>query len=381
MNTLLRRLRTPFIILSLLALTAAGIWWKTRPQAIPVTVQRIALGTVEASVSNTRAGSVEACRRTRLSTQQGGRIVWLGVKEGDQVHAGQALLRLWNDDQTAQITVANSQVELAERRRDEVCLQAATALREAQRQTQLRSQGFISESKEDAARSEAETRRASCSTASADVHQAEAKRAAARVEQGRTSLIAPFAGTIAKIVGELGEYATPSPPGVSTPPAIDLIDTTCLYIKAPMDEVDAPRIKTGQSTRLSFDALPGVTLHGRVRRVAPYVLAVEKQSRTVEIEVAFNTPPQGLLVGYSADVEVILNTRQNILRVPTSALQEGRRVLILNPHSARLERREVTLGMSNWEYAEVTSGLKVGDQVVTSLDREGVKAGILARAE
>ena len=64
------------------------------------------------------------------------------------------------------------------------------------------------------------------------------------------------AGTIAKIVGEVGEYSTPSPPGVPTPPAIDLIDDSCLYVKAPMDEVDAPKISAGQSVRISLDALP-----------------------------------------------------------------------------------------------------------------------------
>ena len=67
---------------------------------------------------------------------------------------------------------------------------------------------------------------------------------------------APFAGTVAKIVGEVGEYSTPSPPGVPTPPAIDLIDDTCLYVRAPMDEVDAPQDHAGQPVRISFDALP-----------------------------------------------------------------------------------------------------------------------------
>ncbi|MBM4189822.1 MAG: efflux RND transporter periplasmic adaptor subunit [Betaproteobacteria bacterium] len=378
----IRRWRTPLLTLMLLALTASGIWWKTRPEPIAVTVHTVALGAVEATVSNTRAGSVEACRRTRLSTLAGGRIVWLGVKEGDHVTAGQPLLRLWNDDQAAQTTLASTQVELARRRMDEVCSQAGNAEREAKRQTRLREQGFVSESKEEAARTEAEARNKACITARADITQAEAKLAVTRVEHGRTTLVAPFAGIVAKIVGELGEYSTPSPPGISTPPAIDLIDTRCLYVKAPMDEIDAPRIRPGQPARLSFDALPGITLKGRVRRVAPYVLAVEKQSRTVEIEIGFDAPAdaQKLLVGYSADVEILLDRRDAVLRVPASAIQEGRRVLLLNPQTNRLETREIRTGMANWEYAEVIAGLKAGDQVVTSLDRDGVKAGILARA-
>jgi multidrug resistance efflux pump len=158
---------------------------------------------------------------------------------------------------------------------------------------ELRAKGFVSTSEEEAARTEAEVRRAACNTAKADVAQAEAKFKATRVEQGRTSpSTRPFDGTVAKIVGELGEYSTPSPPGVPTPPAIDLIDDSCLYVKAPMDEVDAPKISAGQPVRITLDALPGKVFPARCKRVAPYVSAVEKQARTVDIEVDFDNPAE-----------------------------------------------------------------------------------------
>ena len=194
-------------------------------------------------------------------------------------------------------------------------------------------------------------------------------------------LVAPFDGTVAKIVGEVGEYSTPSPPGVPTPPAIDLIDESCLYVDAPMDEVDAPKIHAGQPVRITLDALPGKSFPGKVRRVAPYVTAVEKQARTVEIEVVFDDPkaPGRLLVGYSADVEVILEARRDVLRVPTSALLQGGRVLVLD--GERLVERSVKTGVANWEHTEITSGLAAGDKVVTSLDRAGVKAGAAAVVE
>jgi hypothetical protein len=82
-------------------------------------------------------------------------------------------------------------------------------------------------------------------------------------------LYAPFDGTVAKIVGEVGEYSTPSPPGVQTPPAIDLIDDSCLYIKAPMDEVDAPKISAGQPVRISLDALPKQSFAGQGQACRP----------------------------------------------------------------------------------------------------------------
>jgi HlyD family secretion protein len=365
------------IIVAVIAIIGLGLFFFTRPKPIPVVLKEVAAGKVEATLANTRAGTVEACQRTKLSTIIGGRIEYLGVKEGDKVKKGQLLLKLWNDDQQAQSALAQTQITLSAKRSEEACIAAVNAEKEAKRQSDLRAKGFVSTSKEEAARTDAEVRRASCNTAKADIVQAEAKLKTTRVEQGRVALYAPFDGIVAKIVGELGEYSTPSPPGVPTPPAIDLIDDSCLYVKAPMDEVDAPKIQVGQPVRITLDALPGKILPGKVRRVAPYVSAVEKQARTVDIEVDFEKPAVAgkLLVGYSADVEIILSGRDQVLRIPTAAIQEGGKVLVFNADSEKLEERLIKAGLTNWEYTEVVEGLTAGERIVTSLDKEGVKAG------
>jgi HlyD family secretion protein len=371
-------LSTPWLRRGLIALVALGAVvaaaaWFGRGKALPVVVSVIAHGKVESTLANTRAGTVEACQRTKLSTIAGGRIEVLAVKEGDRVKKGQLLMKLWNDDQQAQQTLALAQLETAHKRAGEACTTAAAAEREARRQAALREQGFVSSAGEDKARAEADARRAGCAAANADVHQAQARVNVTRVEQRRTVVSAPFDGTVAKIVGEVGEYSTPSPPGVPTPPAIDLIDDSCLYVKAPLDEVDAPRVRAGQPVRISIDALPQRSFAGTVKRVAPYITAVEKQARTVDIDVAFDQPAGPLLVGYSADVEVILGVRDNVLRIPTAALGAGGRVLVVD--ADRLVERRVKTGLANWEYAEVLEGLAAGDAVVTSLERDGVKAG------
>ncbi|MDO9242662.1 MAG: efflux RND transporter periplasmic adaptor subunit, partial [Rhodocyclaceae bacterium] len=249
------------------------------------------------------------------------------------------------------------------------------------RSADLQKRGFISESAEDATRTSAAAKSAACETAKADVLQSQARLAAARIEPRRITLIAPFDGTIAKIVGEVGEYSTPSPPGVPTPPAIDLIDASCLYVKAPMDEVDAPKIHAGQAVKIRLDAYPRQDFAGKVRRVAPFVTAVEKQARTVDVEVDFVSPEKsaGLLVGYSADVEILLEERPAVLRIPTATLQEGRRVLVFA--AGKLEARQIRTGLANWEFTEVLEGLTAGERIVLSLEKEGVKPGAHAVEE
>jgi len=373
-----RRLLVGVIVIALLA---AAIWWLGRPKPIPVVLTEVGRGVVESTVANTRAGTVEACQRTKLSTITGGRIEVLAVKEGDKVRKGQLLMQLWNADQQAEQRLATAALDTARKRVVEACTTAEKARREAERQRDLFNQKFISASAYDNARLEADARDAACTTAKSDVAQSQARVDVTRIVQGRTVLIAPFDGTVAKIVGEVGEYSTPSPPGVATPPAIDLIDESCLYVKAPMDEVDAPKVMVGQPVRITLDALPKQSFPGKVRRVAPYVSAVEKQARTVDIEATFDDPASAgrLLVGYSADVEIILEVRKDALRVPTAALLEGGRVLVLE--QGKLAERKVRTGLANWEHTEVVDGLAAGDRIVTSLERAGVKAGAAAVAE
>jgi HlyD family secretion protein len=370
-----------------LAVIAAGIagaaWYLSRPKPISVVLATVDRGAVERTVANTRAATVTACRRSKLAPLSGGQIAKLRVREGERVKSGQILLELWNENLVAQQRVAEDQLKASQLRAEQACLTADLARRDADRARQLKDQGFISIERVDQAVSEAQTKAVACRAAEADVEQAKAHVTTVQADLSRTYLRAPFAGVVAKISGELGEMTIPSPPGIPTPPAVDLIDDSCLYVTAPIDEVDAPAIRLDMPARISVDAFPDRKFKGHVRRIAPYVLDVEKQARTVDVEVEFSDPKETeiLLVGYSADVEIVLDARTDALRVPTAAIQEGKRVLVFVPATGMLEQRTIATGLANWQYTEVTSGLQPGERVVLSLERAGVKAGIKAKPE
>lgn len=373
-------LRVALIVLAVAAVAAAG-WYFTRARPVAVVLAQVARGTVEATVSNTRAGTVKACRRARMAPPAGGQISQLLVKKGQRVVAGQVLLRLWSKDLQAEEKLAREQLATAGTQAQQACLQADLTEKEAERARQLQARHFISPEGLDQKVSAAKVARAGCVAAHSMVAQSRSRIAVARAALERMTLRAPFAGIVADISGELGEFATPSPPGIPTPPALDLIDDSCLYVSAPIDEVDASHVKAGLPGVITLDAFKGQKFPGRVRRVAPYVLDLEKQARTVEVEMEFNKLPQSdhLLVGYSADVEIVYESHNNVLRIPTSALMEGDHVLLYR--DGVLQDRKVGTGLSNWEYTEIVSGLDAGDRVVLSLDRTGVKAGVRARPD
>jgi HlyD family secretion protein len=103
----------------------------------------------------------------------------------------------------------------------------------------------------------------------------------------------------------------------------------------------------------------------------------------VEVEIEFANPEDsvGLLPGYTADVEVILEQRNNVLRVPTETVLEDSRVLVYKDSDGTLESRRFDSGLSNWRYTEVLSGLEEGERIVLSVDREGVEAGVRVTPE
>ncbi len=373
-----RLLISLLIILAVAALFA----YIQRPHPVSVVVYKVAQGEVLATVTNTRAGTLKACHRSRISPSIGGQIINLPVKKGDEVKAGQLLLEMWNDDLQAQVELAQQDYQRTLSLARQACILAEVAKRDARRLHSLVKKDMVSKESVDQANSQALAKLAACEAANTQIKISQAKIKVAQAALDRTRLTAPFNGRVAEINGELGEFLTPSPVGVATLPAIDLIDYTCLYVSAPIDEVDAPQIRTAMPARISLDAFAGQTFDGVVRRVAAYVLDREKQSRTVEIEVDFNNPDNisNMLPGYSADAEVILQRHEQVLRIPSEALFDNNKVLVFN-NEARLEQRQLKTGISNWSYTEVIDGLAAGEQVVTSIEREGVKAGAYASIE
>jgi len=371
-----------------------------RSDPIPVTVFVVAPGRVEQTVTNSKAGTVRTRHRARLSPETGGRAVEVNVREGDRVQEGAVLVRLDDTQVRAQVANAERALEAAKEGESQACLESGLAERDLVRAEGLSRDRIVSEELLDQARSRRDVARASCQAARARVRQLASQVEVAAAELRKTVVRAPFDGVVAEVSIERGEWVTPSPPGMPMPAVLDLLDPDAIYVSAPLDEVDREKVVVGQPVRITMDAFPGRSFSGRVARVAPYITDVAAESRTFEVEASFDDaafartfPP-----GASADLEVVLEAREEALRVPTYVVVEGKRVLLLANDCPTdkglrgalrrvvsaggggcLVSRDVVLGLKNWEFAEVREGLSEGERVVVSLDRAEVKEGARAR--
>jgi len=342
----------PWFLAATVAAAALLWFFVLAPETIPVTVVRVERGRVESTVTNTKAGTVRARRRASLSPQMGGRVVEIARREGAQLKQGDPILVLNDDSQRAQLRLAKESLRAAQASLREACIHRDHAKRKLERKRELAAEKIVSEDLMDELRSARDTTEAACNRAGAEVGRAQAQADAMAVELDKTVLRAPFDGVMAELAVEVGEWITPSAPLISAPAVADIIDPSSLYISAPMDEVDSSLIRVGQRAKVTIDSQPGAEFAGVVVRMAPYVRDRVAQNRTVEIEVELQDRELAsrLLPGTSADVEVVLETREETLRLPTSALLEGGRVLLAR--NGRLEERSVEIGLKNWNYVE-----------------------------
>ena len=368
----LRALRNWLAVL--LALVAAGVALRLTlfaPRPLPVQVFIVRPGLVEETVTNTKAGTVRVRRRASIGVEAPGRIVEIPRREGSVVPAGEVLIRVDDRDAVTSLERARRERSSAAAELAAAAARCALAAREAARLEKLWKDGISSESAADQARSAQTQCLAEQDAARERGRLSEAAVRQAEVALEKTVVGAPFDCVVTQLLGEVGQWGLPGTP------VLEVMDTSPPFVRAELDEVDLARVRTGLPVRIALDPYADRAFPGSVTRVAPNVSERELQNRTLEIDVAFDDPSQadGLKPGTSADIEVILERREGVLRVPTYALLEGNQVLAVEGRKA--VARRVESGLRNWDFTEVLSGLSSGDRVVVSLDKEGVKDGAL----
>lgn len=367
--------------LVLIVSAIAIYFWANQEKSILVQTINPEIGVVENTIANTRAGTISSCQRAKMSFSIGGQIVQIDVKEGDKVVKDQPLMLLWSNDRQAKVVEAGALVHARNKTAESVCIASENDKKVMHRTLKLLKEKLTSQEALDNAIAAYEASNASCQSAWAQVDVAKGLLGVAEASLEQTRLTAPFDGVVAEISGEVGEFTTPSPLGIAMPPAIDILTDDCHYVTAPIDEVDAGQLELGGLVRITLDAFRGKSFDGYIFRISPYVQDLEKQARTVTVDVRFGEQelPQ-LLTGYSADIEVVLESEPDVLRIPTDVIIDQEFVYVLAADN-RVSKKKLVIGLSNWEFTQVISGLSQSDQVVSSVGIKGLTEGALAESQ
>jgi HlyD family secretion protein len=340
-----------------------------RPRPILVEVATVTRGLVEDAVTNSQAGTVRSRQRARVGAERAGRVAAIPAREGTRVKKGDPLLLL--DDSTArtQLEVAQRDLESARAAAEAARAEATLARQQHQRNTSLFESKLLAQGEMDLSKSRLESAEAGLGGAEAQERRATSAVRLAQGELEHLRVLAPFDGVVSQRMVEVGESVVPGQP------VLEVVSLVRLYVSAPLDEIDIGRVHEGLPSRVTLDPYRGRVWQGMVTRVSPVVNDIREQNRTLEVEVEMTPDPQAPepKPGTSADVEIILTQRDGVLRVPTQSVIEGKRVLAIE--NGKAVERTVKTGLRNWDWTEITDGVREGATVITSLEKQGVKPG------
>ncbi len=191
----------------------------------------------------------------------------------------------------------------------------------------------------------------------------QAKNALADAEQNLAydSVRAPFAGIITNITAKKAQPAGPST-------VLGILISDAQLAQASFNEVDIVSVKVGQKATIKFDALPGVTLTGKVSQVDTLGTVVQGVV-SYNTQVALDIPNPLIKPGMSNTISIITNIKPDVLLVPNVAVstRQGASSVQVMSAGGTVSQRQVTTGLSNDTLIEITSGLNEGDTIVTQV--------------
>ena len=329
-----------------LALAGGGAWWWQRDAEAEVQYRtgKIERGALLATVS--ASGAVNPVTQVSVGTQVSGQIKELLVDFNSIVKAGQLIAVI--DPETFEYRVRSAQADVDAARAAVLTAQANAlasrasisraqvdvneAQRDFERKQSLVEKQFIAQSEADKARAlvnttteslklaqaQAGVTEAQIKTAQANVAQREAALAQARVDLQRTRITSPVDGIVIKRAIEKGQTVAAS---LQAPELFVIAQNLSdMQVDASIDESDVGRIRTGQKATFTVDAFPGQTFEGSVRQVRKAAQNVANVVTYVAV-VGFSNVGDRLVPGMTANVRIVTDSRENVLKVPNAALR------------------------------------------------------------
>ncbi len=375
-------IRHKALFATLLVLAALAYLFLSRSgSAIPVRVAAVQRGPVVSTITSTTSGSVEPRASATLSAEFVARVTEKRVEEGQRVLAGEVLVTLDPEERNEELAAAVAGRAAARARLAQAVAKRKEAERELRRTEALYQQRVLSRRLLDAAILDAKVSARGVEEAQATVSELDRRVALSRIRHAKAEVKSPFDGIVTEIHIDEGDTVTIGRK------ILEIADDSRTHVEAPIDEIDAAKIRLEQRARLIPDAYPDQIFYGRVYEISPIVSTGAETNRTIRIKVALDRDDPGgtrdessgagaFKLGMSVDVEVILAQNDSVLYVPTFAvIERSGKKFVLTAEGGKAREREIATGLSNWETSEVTSGLSEGELVITSLNDKSVREG------
>lgn len=398
-----------WLSVSVLTLIVALLALKERLAGVDVKTEHIKKGLLTITVTATSTGTIKSDNEARIVAQRTGKITKLLFDEGDVVKAGGIVAELDKDEVLHSLEMSEASLNKAEhllnqmkssygsykveveRNIDKAQATFSEVESRRKRYLDLRDKGYVTEMDVEAVQREYDVAKATLSSSIASremlkARENEIKAHEAAVREAKSSLSlsrlnheysfvrSPISGVITSRPVKLGE-------GVIKGALIAaVVSTESMYVEAFIDEADVAKVRTGQKVHITMDAYMGKIFAGGVYSISPVVLGGKQETRTFEVRVRFKESDAVIKPGMSADIEIIIDSIQDVMVIPSQAIieRDGKK-LVYAVKGSRAVLTAVETGRSNWSFTEIRSGIKENDEIAVSTDVSGLKHGVRVR--
>ena len=302
----------------LLAALAGGYWWWSGRQAEAPAYRtaKVERGPITATVSST--GTLNPVTSVQVGTQVSGQIQQLFVDFNSPVKQGELIARIDPETFTYRVRQAEADLESARSSVGRAQVAQVIANRDLARTKELVARNFVSPAELERAQSTFDLAAAEVRTAQAVVQQRAAQVATARVDLSRTEIRAPVDGVVIKRSVDVGQTVAAS---LQAPELFVIAkDLRDMQVDTSIDEADVGRIRIGLRATFTVDAFPGRQFSGEVRSVRKAAQSVQNVVTYIAI-ISANNERGELLPGMTANVRIVTDTRDAVLKVPNAALR------------------------------------------------------------
>ena len=398
-----------FWILSVVIILVMFFILKSTFSAVDVETTAVNRQELAITVSATSTGTIKSETEVKVTAQRIGRITKLFVEEGSTVYPGLMIAALDPDEAQLSLQAARASLEKAQSRLNELRYsydslkveietnieKASAVLKEAElrfkRFNDLKDKGYMAQMEVDSVQREYDIAKANLESAiaaknriaaqteviktqEAAIKEAESSLSLAKLNYDYSFIKSPISGVVTSMPVKVGETTAR---GALVANVVAMDD---LYIEAFIDEADVAKVKLGQLANITMDAYQRNFFEGEIYRISPVVLGGKQETRTFEVRTRLKEKQITIKPGMSADVEIIVDSIKNALVVPSQAIIEknGER-LVFNIRDSTAKLVPVETGQFNWNFTEITSGIKEGDTVIINPDALGLADGSRVR--
>lgn len=409
------------VVLVAAAVVGANLWFQREP-TLAVTTEAIRARDLEAIVS--ASGKIQPKRLVNISADTPGRVVDLAVNEGDRVKVGQFLLqidprslRTRVDSGSASLEAAEGSLEQLRQSVETSRVQLDQARRNLARQQDLWKQQLTTrealektENEVRGSESSLREREKQVSSQASRIAQERAGLESARYDLSKVRIESPIEGIVTRRNIQEGETAVIGTMNNAGTVLLTLADMSVIQAEVEVDETNIPNVVLGQAAKITIDALPDKTFHGRVTEIgnspiqATGAAAGSRQATNFKVVVVIEDDIPDVRPGFTCTADITTATRTAVTSVPIAAVavrelvydannqvvkepRDDKRRRPVEPVASASElkpgqtRKEVEgvfvvregkavflpieMGIAGDQYFEVVSGLKAGDEVIT----------------